>query len=212
MNKKQTIITVVAVLVAFIVGYFVGDSSAINRVNKQVDSKIASQQDKNKEESNEEPKQEEKEEAKIYKLGEEGTSGSWNIKVLEAKETNTIVGGNSSDKVTTKEKFIVIKLQMKNLSKQAAEYSAKEFALGNMKDKTQYNITDVAFEAMGNANSKETIYNKNSNFIGVYSDINPNTTKQTYIVFEVPKDMTISDSVLINSNGGSEATGFYLSK
>ncbi|MBU3195643.1 DUF4352 domain-containing protein [Clostridium algidicarnis] len=205
--KKSKIITIGLVIAAFIVGYFVGDSSAINRVNKVTDSKVTSKQaDGTKVEKQEEKKPEQK----TYKIGEEGTSGNWNIKVLEVKEANTVQGGSSSDNRTTNEKFIIVKLEMKNTSKQPIQYSSREFMLGNIKDKSQYTINDTAFNAMGSANSNETIYKKNSDFVGVYTDVNPNTTKQTYIVFEVPKDMNISDSVLISANGNAEATGFHL--
>lgn len=207
--KKRLIIEIVCGVLIFIVGYFIGDSSAIKRVNQQIDTKVENKQnkeaavDKEKSETN-------KAKDKVYKIGEEGKVGNWNIKILEVKETNVVQGGNSSSNKTTKDKFVVIKLQMENISKQPVQYSAKEFMLGNMKDKTQYTVNDVAFSAMGAANNNESIYKRNSDFVGVYTDVNPNTSKQTYIVFEVPKDMNISDGVLINANGGAEATGFYL--
>lgn len=207
--KKRLVIEIICGVLIFIVGYFVGDSSAIKRVNQQIDAKVENKQSKEIE-VNKEKVGTNKEKDKVYKIGEEGKVGSWSIKVLEAKETNVVQGGNSSNNKTTKDKFIVIKLQMKNISKQPVQYNAKEFMLGNMKDKAQYTINDVAFEAMGSANSNESIYKRNSDFIGVYKDVNPNTTKQTYIVFEVPKDMNISDSVLINANNNSEPVGFYL--
>lgn len=203
--KRRLIIEIICGVLIFIVGYFIGDASAVKRVNKQIDVKVANQQEKTMKK-----KEEEKKETKIYKLGEDGITGNWNIKALEVKETDTVEGGNSSHNKTTKDKFIVIKLQMKNVSKQPVQYSPREFMLGNIKDKTQYTINDTAFEAMSSANGKETIFNRNSDFIGVYTDVNPNTTKQTYVVFEVPKDMNIPDSVLINANGGAEATGFYI--
>lgn len=208
MNKKQIIITCVVAFVTFVIGYFVGDASAINRVNKQISTKVSNEKPTSTE--NKQTAQEKKEDAKIYKVGEEGASGNWSIKVLEVKETDTVQAGNSSDNITTSQKFVVVKLQMKNISKQPAQYSPKEFALGNTKDKSQYTINDNAFHAMGAANQNETIYNKNGEFIGVYDDINPNMTKQTYISFEVNKELNISDCVLMNKNGSGEATGFYL--
>ncbi|CAM3004816.1 DUF4352 domain-containing protein [Hathewaya histolytica] len=214
--KKRLIIEVVCGILIFAVGFLVGDNSAVNRVNKTISTTVenkqenstknATQQVSNTKDNN----QEKNNETKISKLGEEGKSGKWNMKVLEVKETNTVQGGNSSDNKTTKDKFIVVKLQIKNISKEPIQYSEREFMLGNMKDKAQYNINDIAFDAMQSANSKESIYKKNSEFIGVYKDVNPNTTKQTYLVFEVPKDMNISDSVLLNSNSESEPVGFYL--
>jgi hypothetical protein len=199
--KKHMVISALLVVFAFIVGYFVGDTTAINRANKQISANVESEQSEQSEQS------ESKDESKVYKAGEEGLSGNWNIKVLDVNETNIIQAGNSSNNKTTKEKFIVLKIQMENISKQPVQYSPDEFKLGSMEDQSQYNVD---FDAMMTANHKETIYNKNSEFIGVYDDVNPNTYKKTYIVFEVPKDMNISDGVLINANGGAEATGFYL--
>lgn len=203
--KKRLIIEVICGIFIFTVGYFIGDSSAIKRVNNQIDQKVTSQQNNSAEKK--EDAQSTSKEDKIYKMGEEGASGNWNIKVLEVKEANTIQAGNSSDNKTTSEKFIIVKVQMKNISKQPAQYSPNEFALGNIKDKSQYNSN---LDAIMTANQKETIYNRNGEFISIYTDVNPNTSKKTYIVFEVPKSMNASDAVLINANGNAEATGFYI--
>ena len=203
--KKNRIITVVLVIVAFIVGFFVGDNSAVNRINKLDNNKQLTQQ------TNSTPteSQENKTKSKICKKGEESTCGDFNLKILDANETSTVEAGNKSDNKTTNEKFIVCKVSIKNISKQPKQYKSTDFILGNMKDKAQYTINDAAFSAMSSANGKETIYNKNNNFVGVYKDINPNTTKQTYLIFEVPKDFNISDGVLI-SGGLGETTAFYL--
>jgi hypothetical protein len=204
--KKRTIIELVCAIIIFVLGYFIGDASAVNRVNSSTKQTIqsTSEADAKKDSSTTGSK---KDEEKIYKAGEEGTSGNWNIKLLEVNEATTIQAGNSSDNKTTAQKYIVAKLQMTNISKQPVQYSLNEFILGNMKDKSQYKAN---LDATGVANSKETIYNKNDGFIGVYTDVNPNTSKQTYIVFEVPKDMNVTNFVLINANGGAKATGFYL--
>ena len=153
-------------------------------------------------------KTEPEEENKVAtKIGSEATSGSWSIKILEAKEANVVKGGNSSDNKTTKEKFIVLKLQMKNITTAPVQYSPTEFMLGDIKSKSQYN---TAFEAMQTASSKEIIYKENSEFIGVYEDVNPNMKKQTYIIFEVPKTFNIAEGVMINANSGAEAVGYSI--
>lgn len=207
--KKRLIIEIICGILIFIVGFFVGDASAINRLKNSINSEQSINTSKTIKDSAS-TTETKNEEAKIYKLGEEGTSGNWNIKVLEVTETNTVIAGNSSDNVKTNDKFIVVKLELKNVSKTPVQYSANEFMLGNMKDKSQYTVNDTAFNAMQATNSKETIYNNNGNFVGVYTDVNPNTSKKTYIVFEVPKDMSIADCVLLNTNGNSNSTGFYL--
>lgn len=201
------------VLVSFVVGYFVGDSAAINRVNKQIDLKVSSNQNNvsnaenaNKNNDNQSTGTSSQKDS-IIKIGEEGASGNWSIKVLEVKEVTTIEAGNASDNKTTKDKYIVIKLEMKNLAKSPIEYSPLEFLLGDSKTKNQY---EVNTDAMGAANGKETIYKKNGNFVGMYTKVNPGMSKQTYIIFEVPKDVSISEGVLLNTNAGANPVGYYL--
>lgn len=203
MNKKQIIITSAAVIVSFAIGFFVGDSSAINRVNKAIDTTSTTSNGTTTPNKNTAVKSDKTN----YKFGEEGKSGSWNIKVLDAQEATTIQAGNSSDNKTTQQKFIVLKLQMTDIDNTPHQYSGNDFMLGNAKDKKQY---QVAIEAMQAANGKETIYNQNSNFFGVYDDINPSTPKQTYIIFEVPKDFNVSDGVLVHGTSDADMAGYNI--
>ncbi|NEJ84190.1 DUF4352 domain-containing protein, partial [Rhizobium leguminosarum] len=66
---------------------------------------------------------------KIYKVGEEGKSGAWSIKVLDTQETNTIAGGDGENK-TTQQKFVVVHLQMTNKENNVAQYEPDNFLLG----------------------------------------------------------------------------------
>ncbi|MBK5243358.1 DUF4352 domain-containing protein [Clostridium sp.] len=205
MSKKHIIISIILVTISFIIGFFIGDTTAINAVNKKISQRVETT---NVAETVAPVKTEPKEENKVAtKIGSEATSGSWNIKILEAKEATVVKGGDSSDNKTTKEKFIVLKLQMKNITTAPVQYAPTEFMLGDIKSKSQYN---TAFEAMQTANSNEIIYKENSEFIGVYDDANPNMPKQTYIIFEVPKTFNIADGVLINANSGAEAVGYSI--
>ena len=207
MNKKYIILTCIIAVVTFIIGYFIGDASAVNRVNKRIDQNVKSVTNDNiKTTSNQEDKPDSSKE-KVYKLGEEGKSGNWSIKVLDAKEATTIEGGDSSDNKTTSQKFIIVKLQMTDVAQTPQQYSTDNFMLGNVKTKKQYKPD---MDAGGTANKKETIYNNNSEFFDVYEDINPNTPKQTYIAFEVPKDINIADCIIMNSNNNSDPVGFNL--
>ena len=72
-----------------------------------------------------------------------GTSGNWNIKVLEANEATTIEGGDSSDTKTTSQKYIVIKLKLTNKGQAASQYSDEDFVLGDSKTKSQYSKTNL---------------------------------------------------------------------
>ena len=147
---------------------------------------------------------------KTYKAGEEGNSGNWSMKVLEANETNTVQSGDVSYKVTTNEKFIVITLQIKNITNYPINYTAREFMLRNIKNESEYDINNNAFKAMAAANGNEKIYKGNNNFVGVYDEVGPSISKQTYIIFEVPKETSAADYLLINSNDYGEPTGYNL--
>lgn len=135
-------------------------------------------------------------------------SGNWNMKVLNVKEDTIVKGGNSSDNKTTKQKFIIIKLQLKNITTSPVQYAADEFKLSDNKTKNEFNS---AFDAMQSANGNETIYKSNNEFVGVYDDVNPNTPKLTYIIFEVPKNFNIADGVLMNkAEAQTDAQGFNI--
>ena len=205
MSKKHIIISIILVTISFIIGFFIGDTTAINAVNKKISQRVETT---NVAETVAPVKTEPKEKNKVAtKIGSEATSGSWSIKILEAKEATVVKGGDSSDNKTTKEKFIVLKLQMKNITTAPVQYAPTEFMLGDIKSKSQYN---TAFEAIQTANSNEIIYKENSEFISVYDEVNPNMPKQTYIIFEVPKTFNIADGVLINANSGAEAVGYSI--
>jgi len=189
MSKKQTIITIIVVVLAFVIGFFVGDSSAINRVNKQIDSANTGETV----DSENTTKEESKEEIKSIQLNEEAQAGDLGIKVLESKESTTV--SNEAGKSTPAGKFIIIKLELKNNGKEATEYDTHDFKLKN--NDTLYEVDDNSFDALGNLNSQETIFNKNSKFIGVYNKFNAGITKNTYIVFDVPKEAKIENLKLI---------------
>jgi len=212
LNKKHLAIVGALIVVSFIGGFFVGDSSAINRINGSISQNVESSttaEVTTTEEAHvkEEAKKEAKKELIITKVGVEATSGSWSIKVLDAQEATTVQGGNSSDNKTTKQKFIILKLQMKNITQSPMQYAPTEFMLGDIKSNSQYAINLDALQA---ANSNEIIYKENSEFIGVYDDVNPNMPKQTYVIFEVPKDMVITDGVMTNVNSGADTVGYYI--
>ncbi|NFD29678.1 DUF4352 domain-containing protein [Clostridium botulinum] len=185
---KKNFKLIIGGLIIFIAGYFIGDATAINRVNKQIGQSVDKQVSSTKEEV--------KEEKKDVKFGEQSSVGNLGVKILEAKESTAI--SNESGKSTPSGKFIVIKLELKNNGEEATEYNTNEFAL--KKDKTVYEVDDNAFEALGQLNNQETIYNKNSNFIGAYDKFNSGITKNTYIAFDVPKETKVEDLKLITKH------------
>ncbi|HDK7177695.1 TPA: DUF4352 domain-containing protein [Clostridium botulinum] len=185
---KKNFKLIIGGLIIFIAGYFIGDATAISRVKKQIGQGTEKQVSSTKEGV--------KEEKKDIKAGEQSPVGNLGVKILEAKESTAI--SNESGKSTPSGKFIVIKLELKNNGEEATEYNTNEFAL--KKDKTIYEVDDNAFEALGQLNSQETIYNKNSNFIGAYDKFNSGITKNAYIAFDVPKETKIEDLKLITKH------------
>ncbi|HDK7182930.1 TPA: DUF4352 domain-containing protein [Clostridium botulinum] len=185
---KKNFKLIIGGLIIFIAGYFIGDATAISRVKKQIGQGTEKQVSSTKEGV--------KEEKKDIKAGEQSPVGNLGVKILEAKESTAI--SNESGKSTPSGKFIVIKLELKNNGEEATEYNTNEFAL--KKDKTIYEVDDNAFEALGQLNSQETIYNKNSNFIGAYDKFNSGITKNTYIAFDVPKETKIEALKLITKH------------
>ncbi|KOM97059.1 hypothetical protein ACP49_16110 [Clostridium botulinum] len=185
---KKNFKLIIGGLIIFIAGYFIGDATAISRVKKQIGQGTEKQVSSTKEGV--------KEEKKDIKAGEQSPVGNLGVKILEAKDSTAI--SNESGKSTPSGKFIVIKLELKNNGEEATEYNTNEFAL--KKDKTVYEVDDNAFEALGQLNSQETIYNKNSNFIGAYDKFNSGITKNAYITFDVPKEAKIEDLKLITKH------------
>jgi len=147
----------------------------------------------------------------IYKAGEEGNSGNWDITVLDTSETDNVKSGDSAyNKVTTQGKFVVITLQMKNIAGYTSKYNSREFLLRDPHCEAVYNINNVSFHAMAAANGNEKMYKENSSFICVNDEVGAGTTKKTYIIFEVPKETNIDDYILINRNNNGVITGYNL--
>ena len=183
MNKKQIAINVVIAVAFFFIGGTVGayteHQSSIESVQPATETPTAKPQNESK--------------IKTVALNQEEVLGNITMKVVKTEETQSI--NNESGSSTAGGKFIVIELELKNNDKQAIEYAAKQFMLKS-KD-LEYKIDDASFDAMGNLNNQESIYNKNQEFIGVYDSFNPGMVKKTYLVFDVPKDVTLDNAKLM---------------
>ena len=191
---KKYIIPAIVGAVCLLVGIFIGDSLAINRVKKNISNAVnVSSDTSTKKESTK--KEQPKQEPKIIDVGTVQKSGDWDIKVLESKESSEINTGNSGGSIKTTDKFIIVKLELKNMSNAKVEYSYDNFTLLHS-NKSSY---ESHMDSASKLNSDEKIYKKNNSFIGVYDDVNPGTTKNTYISFEVPKDLSIEDFILVNN-------------
>lgn len=130
---------------------------------------------------------------KLIGLNQEEVFNNIGMKVLKAEESNGI--NNESGTSKPSGKFIILELELKNNDKQAIQYSSDQFML-NSGDST-YQVDDTAFDAMGNLNNQESIFNKNQDFIGAYDNFNPGISKKTYLVFDVPKNVTLESSKLM---------------
>lgn len=130
---------------------------------------------------------------KIVKLGEETKAGNIGVKVLEAKEKEAI--SNEAGKANASGKFIVIKLELKNCGNEATTYDPHEFKLLDKEKK--YEIDDNSFEALGHLNSQESIFKNNKKYVGSYDKYNAGITKNTYLVFDIPKDSKLENLKLI---------------
>ncbi|URZ06512.1 DUF4352 domain-containing protein [Clostridium felsineum] len=202
MNKPiKIILGFVVIVVVLFLGIAIGSSGNSN--TKETATKTQNKPTQNTSASNKEDSN--KKNSKTYKLGQEGQINDWSIKVLDVQETNKIETGDDKP-ITTQQKFVKIKVQMTNKAQSPKQYSSGNFMLGNMKDKKTYQLNSDAGLKL---NEVETIDNNNSGFFLMYDDLNPNTPKQTYLVFEVPTSFNVADGVLIAGDNTNTA-GYYL--
>ncbi|EOU1153766.1 DUF4352 domain-containing protein [Clostridium perfringens] len=187
-NKKQIIINIVIAIVFFFLGGIVGSRAEYSRltsIQNVIPNNSANERVK---------KENKKEETKVIPLNQEENLGNIGLKVLSVNETEQV--NNKSGSTSSSGKFIVIELSLKNNAKQAVEYNPNQLEL-LANDGVVYQVDDVAFQAGQNLNSQETIYNKNKDFIGFYDKFNSGLTKNTYVVFDVPKDLNIDNTNLV---------------
>ena len=110
----------------------------------------------------------------VLAVGDTGTVTNYFDVTLKAAEEKTRVTYNSLVE-TTDEKFIVLELQVKNISTEKLQIDTDMFQLVDA-DGLAYSMTlDLNY-----------MLNPNTDFI--YTDVNPNISKKGFIAFEVPKD------------------------
>lgn len=124
-------------------------------------------------------------------FNKKASTSKWDITIKEVKESKKIEG--CGDAKTTNNKFIAIKLDLVNNGSTPLDYGSTDFKLGH-KEKKKY--FDIEFDPSGLLNRQEIIYNKNNNFVGVYDKLPPSLPKTTYLVYEVPDDYSIGDTVV----------------
>ncbi|WP_434302984.1 hypothetical protein [Clostridium botulinum] len=94
--------------------------------------------------------------------------------------------------------FISVSLDIKNNWEEATGYEPHEFKLNN--GKKTYEVDDNSFEALGHLNSQESIFRENKSFIGSYDKINTGISKNTFLVFDIPKDVKIDNLKLVTEH------------
>lgn len=193
-KKKQIIINVIIAILFFFLGGIVGSRAEYSRLTSTqnvVNNNITNENEEIQKENNKESK---KEDAKVIPFNQEEDLGNIGLKVLNVEETEQV--SNKRDSISSSGKFIVIELSLKNNAKQAIEYDPNQLELVS-NDGVVYQVDDVAFQAGQKLNSQETIYNKNKDFIGFYDKFNSGLTKNTYVVFDVPKELNLDNTKLV---------------
>lgn len=186
MNKKQITIYIIIAVVFFFIGGCVG---SYTQYKKNIETKYQDIKGNDVENS----KEVNNVKMKLIGLNQEEIFSNIGMKVLKAEESNGI--NNESGTSKPSGKFIVLELELKNNDKQAIQYSSDQFMLTS--GDSIYQVDDTAFDAMGNLNNQESIFNKNQEFIGAYDNFNPGMSKKTYLVFDVPKNVTLENSKLM---------------
>lgn len=187
MNKKQIAIYVIIAVVFFFIGGCVGARGQYNVMTEEQSKSLENNDDEASKDSNAKNTQ-----AKVIGLNQEETFSNVGMKVLKAEESESV--SNEAGNSKSSGKFIIVEVELKNCDKKAIQYSPDQFEL--VSGGSVYKIDDAGFDAMGNLNSQETIFNENKEFIGAYDSFNPGISKKTYLVFDVPKDVTLENSKL----------------
>ena len=136
-------------------------------------------------------------------LGESGDSGNWKIKIKQVEEMEKITGHTSDDDVIAADKFIVVLMDMTNISKEPISYSLLDFKLKDTTSGKTYAIQDNGVEASIERVSEEKYYKKNQDYITLNDSVNPDDTKIGCVVFDVSKDLNLDNLVLSNENDGN---------
>lgn len=186
MNKKQIAIYIIIAVVFFFIGGCVGSYTQYKKNIETEYQDIKGNDVENSKETN-------NSKVKLIGLNQEEVFSNIEMKVLKAEESNGV--NNESGTSKPSGKFIVLELELKNNDKQAIQYSSDQFMLTS--GDSIYQVDDTAFDAMGNLNNQESIFNKNQEFIGAYDNFNPGMSKKTYLVFDVPKNVTLENSKLM---------------
>ncbi len=132
--------------------------------------------------------------------GEYANSGNWNIKINNVEETQEIKGHEESENIKTEEKFIVVLMDLKNISNNPQSYSLTEFKLYDTSTDKTYEIQDNGVRTSITYISEEKYYNENNKYVTLNDTINPDETKIGCVVFDVSSDLDVENLLLVNKS------------
>jgi hypothetical protein len=173
---------------------------------EQTDSNEAATDEATAEEK-EEPKKEEekKDEVKTAKIGETATVSDVGFTVESVEETNEIDSGNEFiENATTEGKFVIVTAKIENGKKEALTIDSSYFKIKTSDDVEYEPTTDgEVIMAMGDGAGDFFL-----------QQINPGLSKSGKVVFEVPADFNLAETVLYCQTGffGTESIEISLSE
>ena len=129
-------------------------------------------------------------------LGQGQNLGKQELSVVGYTTSNSIE--DSFERYTADGKFVVIEVKSKNISDEAIDIGTDFLLKAN--GKTYSESTMVALAANENVTNNLDENKNKQNFVVNLGGFNPGFTKNTYIVFDVPKDVDLTNAYLINTN------------
>lgn len=145
----------------------------------------------------------------VYSYGQEAKSGDWSLKLVDTIESTKTsdINSNIMSEMPIGQTYVIVQLQMTNVSSGQAEYSDGDFTLVNKKDNKTYEASRNAMEV---TKIQETINTPDANFLGMNESINPGIVRQGIVVFYVPTGFNIADGILVHKDNNISTTEYYI--
>lgn len=158
-----------------------------------------------------EQKQESKsKEIEAVNYGESSDSENWNIKIKDVQEVSEVTKKEDGEEsFKTEGKFVNILLEMKNISKEPISYSLTDFQIKDVITGKVYSIEDIGYDVAHELISEEKFYKENNDYITIMDEVNPDSTKITWITFDIPKEIKLDNSILINKGTDSNKEVYF---
>lgn len=182
------------VVIGIIIGIFASGGEEETASNETTAEEPKQEENAQKEEKKEEPKEEKKEEVKAVGIGEKATVADVGFTVTNVKTASEIDSGNQFvDNATTSGKFVILDVKIDNGKKEALTINSSFFKI-KTKDGTTYEPTTSGQVMMAMGDDMGDFF---------LTQINPGLSKSGKVVFEVPTNVKLSETVL------QAQTGFF---